>query len=57
MTSNMNLGAYEISEATGNWPEPEWPDLPFQEILRIAFRGRIVDTTDHALVRRLKGMA
>jgi hypothetical protein len=56
MTSNMHLGAYEIFEATANWPEPEWPDLPFQEILRIGFHGRIVDTTDHPLVRRLKGM-
>jgi hypothetical protein len=56
MGSNMNLGAYEIFEATGNWAEPEWPDLSFQEILKIAFRGRIVDTPDHPLVRRLKGM-
>jgi hypothetical protein len=55
MTSNMSLGAYETFEATGNWPEPAWPDSTFQEILRIAFHGRIVDTTDHPIVRRLKG--
>jgi hypothetical protein len=55
ITSNMNLGAYEISEATGNWPEPEWPKVLFQEILKIAFRGRFVDTPDHPLIRRLKG--
>src|SRR5215510_9319735 len=56
MTANMHLGAYETSKATGNWPEPEWPELSFQEILEIAFRGRIVDTPDHPLIRRLKGM-
>jgi hypothetical protein len=56
MTSNMHLGAYEISKPRGNFSDPEWPDLPFQEVLRIAFRGRIVDTPDHALIRRLKGM-
>jgi hypothetical protein len=56
MTSNTHLGAYEIFEATGNWPDPEWPELPFPEILKLAFRGRIVDTPDHSLVHRLKGM-
>ena len=23
--ANMSLGAYEIDEATGNFPEPVWP--------------------------------
>jgi hypothetical protein len=56
MTSNMHLGAYEIFESSGNWSDPEWPELPFQEILKIAFRGRIVDKPDHPLFRRLRGM-
>jgi hypothetical protein len=56
MKSNMHLGAYETFEATGNWPEPEWYNASFQEILTIAFRNRIVDTPDHPVVRRLKGV-
>jgi hypothetical protein len=57
MKSNMHLGAYETFEPTKNWPEPEWSELPpFQEILKIAFRGRFVDTPDHPLVRRLRGV-
>ena len=55
LTANMSLGAYEIFEATGDLPEPEWPDIRFPEILKIAFRDRIVDRTDHPLVRRLRG--
>ena len=51
----MSLGAYEVFEATGDLPEPEWPDLPFPEILKIAFRDRIVDRADHPLVQRLRG--
>ena len=55
LTANLSLGAYEMFEATGALPEPEWPDLPFAEILKIAFRDRIVDTADHPVVQRLRG--
>ena len=56
VTSSMSLGAYEIFEASGDLPEPVWPDIPFQEILRIAFRDRIVEHAGHPLVRRLQGV-
>jgi hypothetical protein len=55
LTANMSLGAYELFEATGDLPEPTWPDLPFPEILKIAFRDHIVDKVDHPLVQRLGG--
>jgi hypothetical protein len=57
ITANMSLGAYEIFEATGDLPEPIWPDLPFSEILKIAFRDHIVDRPDHPVVQRLRGAA
>jgi hypothetical protein len=53
--ANLSLGAYEMFEATGDLSEPEWPDLPFADILKIAFRDRIVDTVDHPVVARLRG--
>jgi len=56
VTASMSLGAYEIFEASGDLPEPVWPDFSFQEILRIAFRERIVDRADHPLVQRLQGI-
>jgi len=57
VTANMSLGAYEMFEASGSLSEPIWPDLPFTEILKIAFRGHIVDGVDHPLVQRLRGAA
>jgi hypothetical protein len=57
ITANMSLGAYEIFEATGDLAEPKWPDLSFEEILKIAFRNHIVDRPDHPLVQRLRGAA
>ncbi len=55
IAANMSLGAYEVYEATGNLPEPEWPDLEFDKILEIAFRDRFVTAPDHPVVKRLQG--
>jgi hypothetical protein len=56
VTASMSLGAYEIFEASGDLPEPAWPDISFEEILKIAFRDRIVDRADHPLIHRLQGI-
>jgi hypothetical protein len=53
--ANMSLRAYELVEAIGDLPEPEWPEISFPEILRIAFRERLVDRLDHPLIDRLRG--
>jgi hypothetical protein len=55
MASNMNLGAYEVYEALGQLPEPYWPDLSFEEMLKIAFKGRYIDSLEHPVVKRLRG--
>ena len=54
---NMYAGHYDIHKAVAEMPEPEWPvaDLSFQQILEIAFRGFLVDTLDHPLIKRLTG--
>jgi hypothetical protein len=56
LKANTALGAYEISTAAGSIPEPEWPKLSFREILKIAFREFMIDTTDHAVIRKLRGL-
>lgn len=53
--ANMDLGAYEIFEAGSLMADPVWPEISFQEILRIAFRDRIIDRIDHPVVKRLRG--
>jgi hypothetical protein len=55
--SNTSIGAYEMTEAPIGFPDPEWPDPPLQELLRIAFRDRLVDRLDHAVIKRLRGLA
>jgi hypothetical protein len=53
----MSLGAYEIFEAASTIPDPEWSELPFQELLRVGFRDHLVDCLNHAVVKRLRGLA
>jgi hypothetical protein len=54
--ANMSLGAYDVFEASSTIPEPEWPkDLSFEQMLRIAFKGRLVDSLSHPVLKRLRG--
>jgi len=55
LTANMSLGAYEVFEASANIPEPEWPELPFTELRKIAFQDRLVDRPDHPVILKLRG--
>ena len=53
--SNMSLGAYEVYEAVGAIPDPVWPELSMDDIVRIAVRGRVISTIDHPVLRKLRG--
>jgi hypothetical protein len=55
LVANMSMGAYDLYEASDLLPEPEWPDLPFSEILRIAFKDKYIDEMDHPVLKRLRG--
>jgi hypothetical protein len=57
LTANRSLGAYEILCAPGLVAEPEWPALSFQEIIRLAFKDRMIDDLNHPVLRRLRGEA
>jgi hypothetical protein len=57
MKANMSLGAYEIRAADSVMAEPVWPKLPYAELVRTAFRERIITTLDHAVIKRLRGQS
>ena len=52
---DMQVGGYTCYSAIGDLGDPAWPETPFPELLRIAFRGRVVDRTDHPLIGQLRG--
>jgi hypothetical protein len=55
IAANMSLGAYDLFEAAAQLGEPDWPQTPFNELLRVAFKGRCIDNLDHPVLRRLRG--
>ena len=56
MSADMALGAYRIDVAIGAFPDPAWPtDVTFQDLLTIAFKGKMIEDLDHPVLRRLRG--
>jgi len=55
VSSNRAAGMYETFQATGNHDEPEWPDISFTEILKIAFKNQYIDNWNHPALLKLRG--
>jgi hypothetical protein len=56
VVADMALGAYRMHLAEGDLPDPVWPAKSLAELLKLAFKGRIIDSIDHPVVRRLRGL-
>lgn len=55
VAANMALGAYEIFEAVGTLADPTWPEMAFEEMVRIAVKGRVISDANHPVLRKLRG--
>lgn len=55
LAANKSAGSYDVYLAQGNLPAPDWPDSKMEDLVGLAFRGRIVDSEDHAIIRALQG--
>ena len=53
---NMAKGAYDAAKAIGELEPPKFPDKTMTELLEIGFgNGRLIDSPDHPVVKRLRG--
>jgi hypothetical protein len=50
---DKHLGAWELYRAKGDLGEPQWPEKSFTELMDIAFRGYLIDRSDHEVIREL----
>jgi hypothetical protein len=48
--------SYAYGPAPNPLSEPEWPEHAFNDLLRAAFRDRLIDRPDHEVIRRLHGL-
>jgi hypothetical protein len=55
LESDKDAGGYNRVRAKVDFGEPAWPDMPFGELLKIAFRDRLIDTPYHDVIRELNG--
>jgi hypothetical protein len=55
--ANMAAGTYDVDVAAVDIGEPEWPERPMRELLRLAFGERMITSIDHPVVKRLRGLA
>ena len=54
--ANMSLGAYEMSVAESVMSEPTWPEKTYQDLIKLAFRDRLITSLDHPVIKRLRGL-
>jgi hypothetical protein len=56
IVANRALGGYDVMTASFD-REPLWPKETQTELLKVAFRDRMIDSLDHPVVKRLRGVA
>src|SRR5262245_697528 len=56
LVSDMAGGCYRIYRAKGKLPDPVFPEKSLEELLRIAFRGRTIDSESHPVVKQALGL-
>lgn len=57
MNANMASGSYDVAKAIGALPEPVWPKESFDELFKLGFGDRVIDTLHHPVIRKLQGGA
>lgn len=55
IVANMSVGGYDVLQAQGALAEPVWPDTSMEELINVAFRGKIIDTENHPVIHGLMG--
>ena len=46
---------YRIIVASADMGEPKWPGESWEELIEIAFKGKIIDDPEHAIFKKLRG--
>ena len=57
MSWNPSANNYDVVEATAPLGDPTWPSESFEQLWRIAFKDRQIDSLDHPVLRKLRGEA
>lgn len=56
LVSDMPAGCYRIYRAKGKLNDPVFPEKSLEELLRLAFKGRVIDDEAHPVVKQALGL-
>jgi hypothetical protein len=56
MAWDWGKSIFDVTIAEGHLPDPQWPDLTFEQIVNLCFGDRVIDSLDHPVVRRQRGL-
>jgi hypothetical protein len=54
---NREARGYDVLVATGNFPEPSWPEMNLHGLLQVAFKRFYIGALDHPVLKSLRGEA
>lgn len=55
VVANMSAGANDVLEAQAELGDPEWTEHSIEQLIEIAFRGKIITDESHAVIQELLG--
>lgn len=53
--ANLDAGYYDCQVAASQDGDAEWPEEDYETLLSIAFRGRVIMSSDHPVLKDLRG--
>ncbi len=56
ISSDLSASCYRLAEPLEQLPPPKPPALPLSKLLAIAFKGRVITSIEHPLMRELRGL-
>ena len=55
--ADVSRSEYSQIKTAAHWPEPAWPDADLEQLLEVAFKGRLIADNNHEVLRMLRGEA
>ena len=55
VVSNRQNASYDVKVSESDLGDPVYPEEQFDEILRVAFRNKVIETLDHPILKKLRG--
>jgi hypothetical protein len=55
IVADQEAGVYTVVAAEDQLEEPEYPEQSMQDLIRLGFKRRIVDSLDHPVMKQLRG--